>query len=51
MLINPCLDTLSKKTQNIANIKKNTLFYGKKLKNYLKNPNDIDKLHPDFLEE
>ena len=49
----PCLATLSKKSKNvIANIVKKPHNFVKKAKNYLQNnPNDLEKLHPDFLEE
>ena len=48
----PCLATLSKNSENvIANIvKKPHNFVKKKLKTTLKNPNDLEKLHPDFSE-
>ena len=49
----PCLATLSKKSENvIANIVKKPHNFVKKTKNYLQNnPNDLEKLHPDFSEE
>ena len=50
----PCLAILLKKQESdIANIvKKNPHNFMRKTKNYLnKNPNDIEKLHPDFSEE
>ena len=49
----PCLATLSKKSENvIANIVKKTHNFVKKTKTYLQNnPNDLEKLHPDFSEE
>ena len=45
--------TLSKKSENvIANIVKKPHNFVKKTKNYLQNnPNDLEKLHPDFSEE
>ena len=48
-----CLATLSKKSENvIANIVKKTHNFVKKTKSYLQNnPNDLEKLHPDFSEE
>ena len=48
-----CLATLSKKSENvIANIVKKPHNFVKKTKNYLQNnPNDLEKLHPDFSEE
>ena len=49
----PCLATLSKKGENvIVNIVKKPHNFVKKTKNYLQNnPNDLEKLHPDFSEE
>ena len=49
----PCLATLSEKSENvIANIVKKPHNFVKKTKNYLQNnPNDLEKLHPDFSEE
>ena len=47
------LVTLSKKSENaIANTVKKPHNFVPKTKNYLqKNPEDLEKLHPDFLEE
>ena len=49
----PCFATLPKKSENvIANIVKKPHNFVKKAKNYLQNnPNDLEKLHPDFSEE
>ena len=49
----PCLAILSKKSENdIANIVKNPHNFIRKTKSYLKkNPNDLEKIHPDFSEE
>ena len=50
----PCLaTTLQKKNENdIANTIKKPHNFVRETKNYLKkNPNDLEKLHPDFSEE
>ena len=49
----PCVAILSKKREShIANIFKKPHNFMRKTKNYLsKNPNDTEKLHPDFSEE
>ena len=49
----PCLAILSKKSESdIADIVKKNHNFIRKTKSYLKkNPNDLEKLHPDFPEE
>ena len=49
----PCLAIISEKSENdIANIVKKPHNFIRKTKSYqTKNPNDLEKLHPDFSEE
>ena len=49
----PCLEILSKKVKMILpTLSKKTHNFIRKTKSYLnKNPNDLEKLHPDFSEE